>query len=205
MQQFGTTFKHRMRDAVIEYHASQLDQRRQAGEKLTKKSLAERFPLPDVSVTPITSTEALKTFIDRFKTLTTLKIALAPTNNELDNEEFFAGAREAQEQVGSSRTTLTHHHSKGLDKKGVLEHVEAAKQGNLQVEMRGKDKNGDDLKGDNEDFSVKAALGAIEVSYDEGVQKAYSRYNDLKAAKIVSEGQPQHDYADKLREAFNLL
>lgn len=205
MQQFGTTFKYRMRDAVLDFHSSQLDQRVRAGEKITKKAIAEQFPIPDVSVTPITSKEALKTFIERFEVLTTLKIELAPTNNELDNEEFFEDTREAKEQVGSSKTTLTHHHSKGLDKKGVLEHVEAAKQGNLQVEMRGKDKNGDDLKGDNEDFSVKATLGTSQVSFDEGVQKSYSRYNDLKAAKIVTEGQQQHDYAEKLREAFNLL
>ncbi len=205
MKQFGTTFKHRMRDAVLEYHSSIYDQQVQAGEKITKKSIAEQFPVPDVSVTPITSKEALETFIERFEILTTLKIELAPTNNELDNEEFFENTREAKAQVGSRKTTLIHQNSKGLDKSGCLEHVEAAKQGSLNVEMRGKDKNGDDLKGDNEDFSVKASLGTPKVTFDEGVEKAYSRYSDMKAADIVSEGPQQHDYATKLREAFNLL
>lgn len=205
IQQFGTTFKYRMRDAVLEYHSSLFDQRIRAGKKITKKDIAEQFPIPDVSVTPITSKEALKTFINRFETLTTLKIELAPTNNELDNEEFFEDAREVKAQVGSSKTTLTHHRSKGLDKNGCLEHVQAAKQGNLRVEMRGKDHNGDDLKGDNEDFSVKASLGTSELGFEEGIATAYSRYSDLKEANIVSEGLQQHDYADKLREAFNLL
>ena len=52
---------------------------------------------------------------------------------------------------------------------------------------------------------MKASLGTSEVSFDEGVEKSYERYNDLKEAKIVTEGKQQHDYAEKLREAFNLL
>jgi hypothetical protein len=143
-----------MRDTVLEYHSAEFDKLKQSGKKITKKAIAEQFPVPEVRVTPITSQEALKSFINRFELLSTLKIELAPTNNELDNEEFFQDAREAKEQVGSSKTTLTHHHPQGLDKSGVLEHVEAAKQGNLFVQMSGKDKNGDSLKGDNEDFSV---------------------------------------------------
>jgi hypothetical protein len=193
-----------MRDKVMQFHSSEYDRRR-ADEKITKKQLKEELPIPDVHVTPITSKEALRTFIKRFESLTTLKVEIAPTNNELDNEEFFEDARGAQEQVGSSKTTLTHHHAKGLDKKGVLGHVEAAKQGNLRVQMSGKDKNGDDLKGNNEDFSVKASLGTTEVGFDEGLEKSYSRYKDLKDAKVVTEGKQLHDYAEKLREAFNLL
>ncbi len=211
MQQFGATLKHRLRNSVLQYHSALVEEEIKGRGKLAKKhkseikkEIAEKFPIPDVSVTAITSKEALKTFIHRFGLLTTLRVEIAPTNNELDNEEFFQNAREAQDQVKSIKSTLTHHNSKGLNKEGVLEHVEAAKQGNLRVRMVGKDKNGDDLKGDNEDFSVKASLGVSEIAFDQGIEAAYSRYQDLKSSRVISEGQHQSDYADKLREAFNL-
>lgn len=204
-QQFGATFRHRMRDAVLDYRLSEYDRQVNAEEHVTKKSVADAFPIPDISITPIPSSEALRAFIYRFDELRNLKIELIPTNNELDNEEFFEDTREAKEQVGSSKTSLTHHHPKGLDKKGVLQHVEAAKQGNLHVKMSGNDKNGASLIGDNEDFSVKASLGTQQLSFDEGVSLAYSKYRGLTGEGIISEGELQNDYADKLREAFNLF
>ena len=205
IHQFGTTFKHRMRDEVLNLQAALYDKYRTSGEKVTRKKIKKLFPVPDVDVTPLTSSEALRTFIDRFAVLTTLKVGLAPTNNELDNEEFFEDAREAQELVGGVKTILTHTNPKGLDKEGCIEHVEAAKQGNLQVEMRGKDQHGDDIKGDNSDFSVRASLGTSEVRFDDGVINAYNRYQNLKEEEVVSEGPQLHDYAQKLRDAFRSL
>lgn len=205
MGQFGATFKHRMRDEVMALHSARYDELQERGETITRKQLKEDLPIPEIDVTPLTSSEALQAFIDRFGILTSLKVELAPTNNELDNEEFFADTREAQELVGGRKTTLTHTNSNGLDKEGCLEHVAAAKQGNLHVEMKGKDHNGDDLKGNNSDFSVRASLGATEVDLDNGVARAYSRYKQLKEDDVVSEGAHLNDYAVKLREAFRSL
>ena len=152
----------------------------------------------------MTSKEALTAFVKRFEVITSLSVEVRPTNNEIDNEDFFEDARDVREQVNSAKTTLAHQNSRGLDKEGCLKHVKAAQHGNLEVTFRGKDHNGDDIKGDNSDFSVKASLGVNELKSDSGLKQVYSKYEQLKDDGVVAVAEQVHDYADKLREAFKL-
>lgn len=201
MHQYGSTFRYLMRDEILDYREGIFNKPK---NKLSRKEIAQEVQIPEIRVVPVPSTESLKTFIDRFELLTTLKVQVAPTNNELDNEDFFKDTRIIKKQVGSSKTTLTHYHPNGLDKDGCREHVDAAKQGSLFVELKGKDENGDELKGDNDSFSVKAPLATTATSMRKLSEKAFSKYKELKDEAVISEGEQNEDYAEKLREVFNL-
>lgn len=204
MHQFGSTFKHFLKNAVTSYWQSKIESSKVLGQRLTKSTVKERFPLPSVEVIPIVAKDTLKSFIDRFKVLKTLDIKLATTNNEADTRRFFKMLRENKNRVGSNQTSIRHHNSTGLDKEGCLQSLEGADQGNMLVELSGKDENGDEIKGNNDQFSVKAALGSAGKARESIEDQAYQRYRDLVKKGVVTEGI-QHDAAVELRKKYERI
>ena len=200
--QFGSTFKYMMREIVMSHRDDLYHKRQQSGEKVTRKQVAADVPIPNVDVVPIPASESLKEFLERFEVLSTLKVELAPTNNEVDNEDFFKKLRGTKQEVGSSKTRLVHTNPAGLDKDGVFEHVEAAKQGNAYVTMIGKDEGGDDLKGDNTDFSVRAAIGEKGMDYLAVVDEAFSQFSSLVRRGVVQLGQASDDITRRLQASM---
>lgn len=198
VHQFGSTFKYFVKHAVMDYRNSAYEQRRDSGTRVFKKHLKEEFPIPDIHVVPIVSNESLREFIARFETLRTLKVRVAATNQEIDNEEFFRSLRGSRREVGSQTTAVQHHNPNGLDKNGCLTHVEAAKQGNVFVELRGVDENGDKLTGDNDKFSVRAALPPLAESVGDRAIQATDKYFALLDDEVVSVGEPERDYSQQL-------
>lgn len=196
---FGSTFKHFLRDATFAYQNSVYEQRRDAEEKVTKKAVRELFPVPDVDVVPLVASESLKQFLGRFDKLKTLKIELAPTNNEIDNSGFLKKLRSVSGGTGSKKTVVVQQNNEGLDTKGCQKYAEAAKQGNAFVEMIGVDKNGDDLRGTNENFSVRAQLPTVVEDRDARVKESVTKYSELLDKNIIEIGESGEDYADKLK------
>lgn len=202
VQQFGSTFKYFMRNIVMAHRDAVYGERVESGEKVTRKQVANDIPIPTVDVVPIPASESLKDFIARFEVLSTLKVELAPTNNEVDNEDFFKQLRGTKKEVGSATTRLVHTNSNGLDKKGVYEHVNAAKQGNAYVTMVGEDQNGDELRGNNNDFSVRANIGEAGMDYAAILAKSYTQFSSLVKKGVVTLGKASDDLTKRLRASL---
>ena len=198
--QFGATFSHLLRLSMTSYRNHLYQQGVSGTKKVTKASLAKKFPNPDVDVIPVVSKESLGDFVKRFETLNTLKLELAPTNSELDNSEFFRMLRQSNEKLSSQKTTVQHQSSSGLNKKECVRQVEAAKQGNLRVAMRGVDTNGDELKGNNENFSVRATIDEPAEDVRSRAVDAYEKYEEMVEEEVVTLGATQRDDAAKLKE-----
>ncbi len=199
--QFGTTFQQFLRSAMEAYHHDLFQDAIHSGNRVTKKSLRQKFPLPTVDVVPVVSSESLKHFVQRFDSLNTLKIEVAPTNSELDNSAFFKQLRASKEKVDSQKTVVQHHNAKGLDKDGCIAHVEAAKQGNARIQMKGVDANGDSLIGNNENFSVHATVEPGD-GVDERAKDAFEKYEELVDDKVIDLGKPTRDDSEKLKEIY---
>jgi hypothetical protein len=201
--QFGTTFQHFLRQSMESYHLAAYQEGNRSGRRITKKSLRDQFPFPSVDVVPVVSSESLKHFVKRFDVLNTLKIEVAPTNSELDNSELFRMLRASKEDVASQKTVVQHQNPKGLDKDGCIAHVEAAKQGNARIQMKGVDENGDALIGNNENFSVHASLGEPADGVDERATDAFEKYEELVDNKVIDIGKPTRDDTDKLKDVYH--
>lgn len=184
------------------FHNSRYEQSIQSGHKLSKKSIRAAFPLPEVDVVPILSSESLRHFVQRFDSLKTLRIELAPTNSELDNNEFFQQLRLSKRNTGSNKTVVQHQNSKGLDKDNCVAYVEAAKQGNAQIQMKGVDRNGDELKGNNDNFSIRASIDQVGEEINTRVTDVFEKYEDLVKEGVISLGMQTRDDSEKLRESF---
>jgi len=202
MTVFGSTFSKFMKSTVMAYRQSLYEERKKAGKKPKKKDINVEIQIPDVSVVPVVNNESLKEFVARFDVLNSLKIEVAPTNNELDNEDFFKSLRLRKTEVGSTRTVVQHANANGLDKKGCLKQVQAAKQGNVLIEMKGKDDSGDELKGNNEAFSVRANLPTTSSDVEKCADAAFAKYSELVESEVVQVGKPVDDYSEKLKASF---
>lgn len=202
MAVFGSTFSKFMKSKVMAYRQALYEERKNAGAKPTKKSLASEIEVPDVSVVPVVNNESLKDFVARFDVLNSLKLEVAATNNELDNEDFFKSLRIRKTEVGSTRTVVQHANPNGLDKDGCLKQVQAAKQGNIFIEMRGKDDSGDELKGNNEAFSVRANLPSSSGNVERCAVAAFAKYRELLDSDVVQIGESVDDYTEKLKDSF---
>ena len=202
MQQFGATFKYFMRNVVMAHRDATYSERAESATPLTRKQIADTIPIPSVDVVPVPTSESLKKFINRFKALRFLRVELAEVNNEVDNEAFFEQLRETKAELGSSNTQLLHKNPLGLDKDAVLEHVEAAKQGTSYVTMKGEDVNGDELVGNNTDFSVRVTLGAAGMGLQACIRKAYTQFTSLVERKVLVVGRTSTAVANKVQAAW---
>jgi len=201
-KQFGTTFAHFLRLAMIAHHNSRFEQSLRSGTKLSKRAIREQFPFAKVDVVPVVSSESLKHFVRRFDSLKSLRIELAPTNSELDNNEFFQQLRLSKQKVASQKTVVQHQSAKGLDKDNCVAHIEAAKQGNALIQMKGVDSNGDELKGNNDNFSVRASLEEVSEQIDTRAKDVFEKYEELVEKEVITLGMPTKDDSEKLKESF---
>jgi hypothetical protein len=128
-------------------------------EAITKKALYEEFPRPNINIIPLSSEESFKDFVKRYDILRSVQTKLVQTNDEFDTDAFFSQLREGMDEIGSSRTTLSHNNKKGLVKEKVLKQLAPlVGQGNTLIMLDGKDSEGDSLKGNNENFKVRVPV-----------------------------------------------
>ncbi|QDT83832.1 hypothetical protein [Gimesia chilikensis] len=201
-KQFGSTFKYFMNTATLNYQSAYYDEWKDSSEKLTKKKIRELFPIPDVDVVPLVASESLKEFLERFKQLKILKVELAATNNEIDNDEFFRLWRKINNGMDGKKSVVSYRSNEGLDTEGCYEYVEAAKQGNALVELKGEDQKGDNLVGTNENFSVKAQLSEDGKTRASRVKESFVKYKELLTDNVVDIGDHVSNYTTKLIESY---
>ena len=170
------------------------------GEKVTKKSLCEKFPTPSLELIPLTSDESIEAFVRNYETLKYIEISLSDRNDEIDDDPFFEQLQKRKDYLGSDKSVIQHRNSKGLDKeKAISEIGEATAQGNQKVKLNGVDADGDVLRGNNEEFQLRKPLESLNKVPSKAAQKLYDTFKSLiddglvkvpptseKAKKIVS-------------------
>lgn len=130
----------------------------------TKAKLFRENPRPDLRITPLTDRQSLEEFVKRFKTVEELVIKLLPTNQEeINNDDFWKDLGRRKNDMNSATATVRFTNGKdGLATDEVVAQTSAATGlGNSAVQMRGHDIEGDQLKGNNEDFSLTVEIGAL--------------------------------------------
>lgn len=130
----------------------------------TKAKLFRENPRPVLRITPLTDSQSLEDFVKRFKTVEELVIKLLPTNQEeINNDDFWKDFGRRKSDMNSATATVRFANGKtGLAANEVVAQTYAATGlGNSEVQMRGHDIEGDQLKGNNEDFSLTVEIGTL--------------------------------------------
>ncbi|MBY7968212.1 hypothetical protein KW445_01035 [Vibrio fluvialis] len=126
-------------------------------KRVTKKSLLEQYPEPELRITPLPDKQSLEAFIRRFENIERLSIKLLTTNKDvIDNDEFWAELDKRKDDMGSKQAKLEFRNEKdGLDAQRVLAETKAATaMGNSEIKFKGYSQNGDRIDGDNNDFDL---------------------------------------------------
>ena len=169
LNQFRATFEYFLKKKNSAYISSlydiSLSAAKEAGKTRanpTKAQLIEMYPMPKVTLNPLTCSDEIGAFVNRFSVINDIKIIFTKTNSEQDNKGLFAGIQSTQIFVGSEKSELRHHSTEGLSIDASKSHIIAAsEQGNQFVSLTGKDKVGNALKGNNEDFQLKVKSNFI--------------------------------------------
>jgi hypothetical protein len=139
------------------------------------KDITSKYPFPTLEVVTLASEASLEEFLKQFSVLTSVVIEFLIPNAELDNDRLFEGIRNRQTDIGSKSTKLTHNNGDGLNKGAALAQLKpAAEQANSRIKLVGKDKQGDRLSGNEEEFSVSVGMPVVDS-------------NIVKAAKVMDQ------------------
>lgn len=179
----------------------------QRQEKITKKSLSNEFPKATLDIVPLGGKSSIKDFIQRFDLLQTVTIKLLETNNELDNNEFFRMLRKQQELTNSDKTKLEFGSKHGLDKEYMEDQLAIAiGQGNANVNLEGKDNQGNVIKGNNDSFKINIFIDAISNNLREVSNQLFNRFQNLRNRNQIDLGeiQDREKLIEKLRDS-NIL
>lgn len=129
----------------------------------------EAVPRPDVRVTPLPALEELSRQFAAFEKVISMNIRPMKTNNELpdENEEFLSSLASQETRLGTSTSRVEMRNGKvGLNKDEAANLATAASNGNYKVSVTGKDRNGDDLRTNLDEMSIKLQMEVDEHEND---------------------------------------
>lgn len=156
------------------------------GNKVTKKSLYEKYPRPSLDLIPLTSDESIESFVRNYETLKYIEISLSDRNDEIDDDPFFEQLQKRKDYLGSNKSVVQHRNSKGLDKeKAISEIGEATAQGNQKVKLNGVDSDGDVLRGNNEEFQLRKPLDELSKVPSKAAIKLFKTFKSLIDDRLV--------------------
>ncbi len=172
--------------------------------EFTRKQLNEEFPKVNLEIIPLGGKSSIRDFVEKFEILEDVKINLLETNNELDNDEFFRQLRKKQKASNSDKIKLEYNNNKGLSKEYMAnELTAAAHQGIANINLFGKDNQGNEIKGNNDSFKIKIVLNNISSNIKTASKELYLRFMNLRSRNRIDLGDIQDTTLldEKLRNA----
>lgn len=177
-------------------------------KKETGKSLVEKYPYPDLRITPLTDREELKTFIDRFDRIQDLTIVLArPNQEELDNEELWDTIDKTRDRMGSKKASL-HFSNKtaGLDDGEVYAQCNAATGlGNSVIRLAGLDPHGGKLKGNNDDFQLSVEAKDLSRDVIRATPSMVQEFSELVNTGVIKTPRTSRGVFQKINNIISRL
>lgn len=154
----------------------------------TWKNLYQEHPLPEVALVPLTTRESIEAFVNRFARIDSLTVYIVKRNQDMNGGALFEALLKKSEEMEASSARFVVNGAKddGLEVESTTEFVSETTEGGYErVSLRGIDKNGDVLKGTNEDFKLTTELDIGELSEKQILKKAFEAYVANKAAGVI--------------------
>ncbi len=211
---FCSTSAHFIKTAHQEFINTQFEEAKARKEenpelrRVTKVSLLNEYPRPDLRITPLTDTEDLRNFVNRFAQIDKLSIKLLPTNREeIDNDDFWREFGRRKDKMNSPTTKVDfHNNEEGLDLDAVYEETSSATNlGNSEIDIKGHNDKGDTLKGDNNDFDLTVDMVEVPREPKEAAQTKYAVFMDLVKQGTIPLPAIAADAIDKIKVIFDRL
>lgn len=183
---------------VDELHATR------AARRPLKDALEEKYGTPTVQLISLSSEGSVRDFINRYQTLSQVKITFTETNDENPMHDFFAQFKRAKEEVGSDSSSIVHHAKNGLDKNQAIEQItEATEQGINEVRLTGVDDDGAKLLGNNVDFKLKKTIPKVSSDTVKAANTLMKAFDGLLKDGIIKVEAVSKKVRRRIEEIFN--
>lgn len=140
---------------------------------ITWAKLMEKWPRPNLEVTPLATENSVSAFVEKFRTVNAVEIKLLRTNHELDNSPIFGDMREVGGKIGAETVSIKTQRAGevGLEKGEVAKLVSGqALDGNAKISITGKSLGGDRMQARNESFSLSVPIKEVSKKVVEATQ-----------------------------------
>lgn len=176
------------------------------GDKLSKKYLCSKYPMPTLEIVPLASDESFQTFIRRYSVLQRVEITMLKPNQEFDADRFFRDVRRQQHAFGSDNTKLLHQNKEGLQALEASKQLQLiAGQGNHDIQLSGIDLEGEKLKGNNDNFKLMIPLPKVPLAPSDAAEVLHDKYTNLVRRGSVTSPQISDEVErtiEELRERY---
>ncbi len=177
-------------------------------DRVTKKSLYEKYPVPVLRITPLSDRESLRAFVDRLEHIDKVTIKLLPTNKEeIDNDDFWSDFGRRREEMNSKNAKVEFANaSEGLDNDKVYDQASSASSlGNSEIKFKGYDAQGDTIRGSNEDFNLTVELEDLPKDAERAAREKYAQFKHLAKSNVVSMPAVAASVINKIKDIFGRL
>lgn len=152
-----------------------------------KKLYSDHVP-PSVALVPLTARESVEAFVARFSKINSLTVHVVKRNQDMNGGDLFEALVKKSEEMSasSSRFVVNGPKDEGLDIENTADFVAETTEGGYErVALRGTDKNGDILKGTNEDFKLTSELDIAGLTDEEKLLRVFQSYDANKEAGVI--------------------
>ncbi len=150
-------------------------------KKPVKSKIEKNYPYMELDIIQLSSDANLEQFINEFKSIDRLSLALVMPNDETDPNDFFRSWRITKNKLNGAKSKID------FTKKGQsLPHSEvidiakdALNDGNIIINITGKDDKNDKINGTHESFKLTANIGELESTPEGVTSKIFRIFKDL--------------------------
>lgn len=175
---------------LIKRHNEYINEIHKKQEKKTpKKRIEIENPKPELRITPLTDRESLSNFVLRFETINNVTIKLLTTNNEeIDNDAFWNTLDKSRTNMNSVSVKVEYTNTDtSLDKEEVLSQTKSASSmGNSEIRMKGIDYEGDNIIGNNDDFSLTVDIKSLTDNVENIHKIQYNEFERLSKEQVIN-------------------
>jgi len=177
------------------------------GKRVTKKVLYEMHERPTVEVVPLTATQGVRDFMQRYEVLKNVNFRLIKPNSDIDAGEIFSQFRELANELNGNRALVTVSNSKeGLDIDAAIDAVaEATAGGNQDVTLSGVDHSGNKLQGSNEHFQISVPIDDVPATKRGLINKLYGAFRSLTNSGDIVVPPLTDGEVEKIRRAIGMV
>ncbi|MEB5475686.1 hypothetical protein [Acinetobacter pollinis] len=174
---FRSTLIYFLRNEQMNYHKSL--------PKEEGVDFLKRFPIVELTITPLTNQQSLKDNIYLFDTLKKVSFILNDRNSEIDGEDMFRQMQETLDDAnGQGKFEITN--KKGLNKEVIADEArKATMQGNQTVVLDGVDINGNKLRIKNDDIKIRRSIQVIQNNIKATVSNMFLEFKNIILSKEI--------------------
>lgn len=206
LKNFQTTVDSFLNKKYTAFIDGEYERARSSSDKVTKKYLRESHPAPSLEVIAISGNEQIEDFVHRYAILKKIEFRVIRPNDEIDGAELFDDIRKFLNPMQPSDTKLITSNTDGLDIDAAIPGIkQATDSGNQEIKLTGYDHDGNELKGDNNEFKVGAPIDTIPATKRRLAKKLLKVFRSLEQDGIINTGGRENSVKRKIVRLLKTL